>query len=143
MYEPGSTFKIVTASAALNEHVLTPSDMVDTNPGASNSLVRVHQGSSGHNYGVVSFEEAIVRSSNVGAVKIGQQRRRRSHDSLRRSLRVRAENRRGPERRICRHADTTRQVNESALASMSMGYQVGVTACKWPAPPRSSPTVAC
>src|SRR6185295_8972945 len=33
VYEPGSTFKIVTASAALEEGVVRPTDLIDTNPG--------------------------------------------------------------------------------------------------------------
>ena len=33
LYEPGSTFKIVTASAAIEEGVLQPSDLIDCSPG--------------------------------------------------------------------------------------------------------------
>ena len=33
IYEPGSTFKIVTASAALDEGVLTPETLIDCAPG--------------------------------------------------------------------------------------------------------------
>ena len=33
LYEPGSTFKIVTASAALEEHVIEPTDPIDCSPG--------------------------------------------------------------------------------------------------------------
>src|SRR6185503_7630760 len=33
LYEPGSTFKNVTASAALEQKLLRPTDAVDTNPG--------------------------------------------------------------------------------------------------------------
>jgi len=127
LYEPGSTFKIVTASAALEQKLLTPTDLIDTNPGIIRFGSRVIDEDKHHNYGVLSFTDVIVRSSNVGAIKIG--------------LRV------GPERLglYARrygfgHAtspdfpgespgiiwDPAKQ-NESALASMSMGYQVGVT----------------
>ena len=34
LYEPGSTFKIVTASAALEEHVIEPDDLVNCAPGS-------------------------------------------------------------------------------------------------------------
>ena len=33
LYEPGSTFKVVTASAALEEKVMPLDTMIDTNPG--------------------------------------------------------------------------------------------------------------
>ena len=33
LYEPGSTFKIITASAALEEHVVKPTDLVDVSTG--------------------------------------------------------------------------------------------------------------
>jgi len=127
LYEPGSTFKIVTASAALEQKLMTPTDLVDTNPGIIRFGSRVVDEDKHHNYGVLSFTDVIVKSSNVGAIKIG--------------LRV------GPERLglYARrygfgHAnspdfpgespgilwDPAKQ-SESALASMSMGYQVGVT----------------
>ena len=34
LYEPGSTFKIVTASAALDERVVSPDDLIDVSAGA-------------------------------------------------------------------------------------------------------------
>ena len=70
VYEPGSTFKIVTASAALEEGVLKPSDLIDCSPGyitfAGRPPIRdVHQ------YGVLTFEDVVVKSSNVGAIRAG------------------------------------------------------------------------
>jgi cell division protein FtsI/penicillin-binding protein 2 len=70
VYEPGSTFKIVTASAALEEGVLSPSDVIDCSPG----YIRIGSRKpieDTHRYGVLSFEDVIVKSSNVGAVKAG------------------------------------------------------------------------
>ena len=71
VYEPGSTFKIVTASAAIEEHVVTPTDMIDTNPGSISIPGRRKPITDVHHYGVISFEDVIVKSSNVGAVKVG------------------------------------------------------------------------
>ena len=125
LYEPGSTFKIVTASAAFEEHLIEPQDRIDTSPGFIRFKGRVI--SDTHSYGVLSFEDVIVVSSNVGAIKVG--------------LRL------GPERLggyITRFGFGRRsspdfpgesagivwnpaKLTESALASMSMGYQVGVT----------------
>jgi cell division protein FtsI (penicillin-binding protein 3) len=71
MYEPGSTFKIVTASAGLEEGVVTPSQIIDCGNGAiqiGSTAIHEH---GGNHYGLISFEEVIVHSSNVGAIKVG------------------------------------------------------------------------
>jgi len=128
-YEPGSTFKIVTASAAFEEGVFKLDDIIDTNPGQIRLPGRSKPitEAKGHNYGAIPFEDVIVKSSNVGAVKIG--------------LRVGAEL---MERYIARFGfgqvvghelygesrgqlSPLSQLTESSLASMSMGYEVGVT----------------
>ena len=71
MYEPGSTFKIVTASAGLEESVVTPSQFIDCGDGfirIGNTEIHEH----GHNrYGVITFEDVMVHSSNVGAIRVG------------------------------------------------------------------------
>src|SRR6185503_3717145 len=73
-YEPGSTFKIVTASAALEAGFFKTTDLIDTGPG----IIRIPGRSKPideaqhHNYGVLSFEDVLIKSSNVGAIKIGQ-----------------------------------------------------------------------
>lgn len=71
MYEPGSTFKIVTASAGLEEGVITPSQIVDCGNGAIQiANVTIHE-HGGNHYGMITFEDVMVHSSNVGAVKVG------------------------------------------------------------------------
>lgn len=71
MYEPGSTFKIITASAGLEEGVVTPSQILDCANGAlpvGNVFIHEH----GHNrYGLLSFEDVMIHSSNIGAVRVG------------------------------------------------------------------------
>jgi len=125
LYEPGSTFKVVTASAALEERVMDPEDPVDVSAG----MIRFgsRQIDDMHRYGVLSFTDVIVKSSNVGAVKVG--------------LKL------GPER-LGRYVNrfgfgqtllpdfqgenpgivwNPTKLDPSALASVSMGYQIGVT----------------
>ncbi|HWW60783.1 MAG TPA: penicillin-binding transpeptidase domain-containing protein, partial [Thermoanaerobaculia bacterium] len=70
MYEPGSTFKVVTASAGLEEGVVTPSQILDCNNGAITiANVTIHE--HGNNrYGLMTFEDVMVHSSNVGAVRV-------------------------------------------------------------------------
>jgi cell division protein FtsI (penicillin-binding protein 3) len=126
LYEPGSTFKLVTASAALEEHVVKPQDPIDCAPGyitfSGRPPIR-----DVHAYGVLPFADVIVKSSNVGAIKVG--------------LRL------GPER-LNRYIDRfgfgrtigpdfrgespgivwdPAKLDSSALASVSMGYQIAVT----------------
>jgi cell division protein FtsI (penicillin-binding protein 3) len=126
LYEPGSTFKVVTASAALEEHVVTPNDLIDCAPGYITFPGRkpIYDF---HRYGVLSFSDVIVKSSNIGAIKVG--------------LRL------GPER-LGRYVSrfgfgqpigpdfrgessgivwNPAKLDSSALASVSMGYQVAVT----------------
>lgn len=127
LYEPGSTFKLVTASAAIEEKVVTPGDLIDTQGGVIKFPGRKAITDMGFNHGVLTFANVIVKSSNVGAIKVGLML--------------------GPERMglYIRRFGFGRpsspdfpsespgivwnpsKLNDSALASVSMGYQVGVT----------------
>jgi len=71
LYEPGSTFKVVTASAAIEEKVLGTDTLIDTNPGRLSIGPRIITDDGGRNNGVLTFTKVIVKSSNIGAVKIG------------------------------------------------------------------------
>ena len=127
LYEPGSTFKIVTASAALEEKLLTPETSVDTSPGRIRFGARVVDEDKGHNYGLLSFTDVIVKSSNVGAIKVGLKvGAERMSDYVRRFGFGRASSPdfRGESPGIVWAAS---KLTDSALASVSMGYQVGVT----------------
>ena len=68
-YEPGSTFKMITAAAALEEGLVRPSEVIDCQMG----LVRV-AGVPIHDhkpFGLLSFTQVIADSSNIGALKVG------------------------------------------------------------------------
>jgi len=126
LYEPGSTFKIVTASAALEHHLITPETMVDTNPGYISFPGRKPIFDT-HRYGVLSFTDVIVKSSNVGAIKVGE---RVGADTLVAYVnkfgfgQTLAPDFRGETAGI---VWSPQHLDASALASVSMGYQVGVT----------------
>lgn len=125
IYEPGSMFKVVTASAAFEEQLVRPDEVFDVSAGAiqvGRDLIRDF-----HTYGNLSFTDVMVKSSNVGAIRVG--------------LRL------GPERlsRYVRRFGfgqslsqdfpaespgivwNPASLNDRAVASIAMGYQVSVT----------------
>jgi cell division protein FtsI/penicillin-binding protein 2 len=127
LYEPGSTFKIVTAGAALQEKLLTPDSIIDTSPGIIRFGSRVIDEDKHHNYGVQTLKGVIVHSSNVGAVKIGLKiGAERMSGYVRRFGFGRSESPdfRGESPGIVTPAA---RLTDSALASVAMGYQVAVT----------------
>jgi cell division protein FtsI (penicillin-binding protein 3) len=68
-YEPGSTFKMVTAAAALEANVLDPGDGLDCEMGGIVLAgVRINDHAP---FGWLTFGEVLTHSSNVGAIKIG------------------------------------------------------------------------
>jgi cell division protein FtsI/penicillin-binding protein 2 len=127
IYEPGSTFKIVTASAALQEHLMTPDTPIDTDPGyitfGRRTIRDDHKG-----LGTIPLTEVIAKSSNVGAIKIGM---RVGAERLGEYIgrfgfgKAMAPDFRGVSPGI---VWDPAKLDASALASVSMGYQVGVTA---------------
>ena len=70
IYEPGSTFKLVTASAALEEGVVTREERFDVSAG-SISVGRTRVRDTSVHREPLSFDEVIIKSSNVGAVMVG------------------------------------------------------------------------
>jgi len=70
VYEPGSTFKLVTYSAALDGAGVEPTDLVDCQGGAMTMYGRtLHDDRSDH-FGVVTVKYALEHSSDVGAAKM-------------------------------------------------------------------------
>jgi cell division protein FtsI (penicillin-binding protein 3) len=127
LYEPGSTFKVVTASAAIEEKVLPIDALIDTNPGSIRIGSRVVTEASHHNYQVLSFADVIVRSSNVGAIKIGFRiGTERLSDYVQRFGFGHQVSPDFPAENAGIVWERTKWT-DSALASVSMGYQVGVT----------------
>jgi cell division protein FtsI (penicillin-binding protein 3) len=69
IYEPGSTFKVILASAAIEEGVVRPHEKFNVSQG----FIRVPGGiiRDPHRHEILTFSEIIQKSSNVGAVQIG------------------------------------------------------------------------
>jgi len=70
VYEPGSVFKLVTYSAALDQHVASPDDKVDCQGGQITLAGRVIHDDKGDHFGVITVHEALEHSSDVAAVKM-------------------------------------------------------------------------
>ncbi|MCK4994221.1 MAG: penicillin-binding protein [Candidatus Omnitrophica bacterium] len=69
-FEPGSTFKVITASAALEENIVKTDDIFFCENGEykiSRHTLHDHKP-----HGNLTFVEVIEKSSNIGAVKIAQ-----------------------------------------------------------------------
>jgi len=70
MLEPGSVFKIVTASAALEEKKVNEEDKFFCENGAYRVASHILHDHRPH--GVLTFREVVEQSSNIGTVKIAQ-----------------------------------------------------------------------
>jgi len=69
LYEPGSTFKLVTLSAALEEKITHPDEWIDCQMGAiyiAGHRIRDHKP-----FGVLNVAQIMEKSSDVGAIKLG------------------------------------------------------------------------
>ncbi len=68
MFEPGSVFKIVTATALMSERKVNMTEKINCEGGQWNwgtkTLHDVHE------YGLLSFPEVIIKSSNIGTTKL-------------------------------------------------------------------------
>lgn len=69
-FEPGSTFKAVTAAIALERGVVTPSTPVDCKGGRLEIFGRTVRDHGDDHMGVVPFREVLAQSSNVGTVQV-------------------------------------------------------------------------
>jgi cell division protein FtsI (penicillin-binding protein 3) len=68
IYEPGSTFKLVTLAAALDQHLTQPSEVFNCENGAvyiAGHRIRDHKP-----FGLLTVADILAQSSDVGAIKI-------------------------------------------------------------------------
>ena len=69
-YEPGSTFKLITATTAIENNVYNESDMIFCENGkirVANVTITDHKP-----YGWLTFNQVFYNSSNVGVIKVAQ-----------------------------------------------------------------------
>lgn len=125
-FEPGSVFKVITLSAALETTHLNPESPINCNGGAITLFGRtIHDSHSG--MGVVPMKTVLAKSSNVGAIQVGlrvgqanmYEYMRRFGFGQKTGITLPAESP-GKVRRLSRWGSTS-------LASVSMGQEVSVT----------------
>jgi cell division protein FtsI (penicillin-binding protein 3) len=125
VYEPGSVFKTVTYSAAIEQGVVKPEDMVDCQGGAITVFgMTIHDA---HKMGVMTIAEAYAHSSDVAAIKTGMKLGDARFDEFIRSYGFGAQTgielpgeSRGLKKPLKRWSKVS-------IASMSMGQEIGVT----------------
>ena len=70
-FEPGSVFKVITLSAALETTQLTPDSIINCGNGTLSLFGRVIHDAPGERFGSLSMADVLAHSSNIGAINIG------------------------------------------------------------------------
>jgi cell division protein FtsI (penicillin-binding protein 3) len=125
-FEPGSVYKVITLSSALETTRLRPESMINCGNGSINLFGRVIHDHS--RYASLSMADVLARSSNIGAINIGLQVGDKNlYDYIRRfgfgkktGLPLPGESS-GMVRPL-------RVWQKSSIGSVAMGHEIGVTA---------------
>ena len=127
IYSPGSVFKLVTYGGALEKgKIISPEDQIDLGNGTIE--VAKHTFKDSHHIGRVSYAQALAHSSNVAAIRTGMQVGKEDFYGYARSFGF------GRATGVELPAETNGIVrpvekwNGDSLASMSIGYEISVTA---------------
>ncbi len=133
VYEPGSVFKIVPYSAALQEHLITPESMIPTLGGHIDVAGRiVHDDHDAIRYeaahgNVLTATQALEQSSDVAAIELGE---RLGKDRFYQYIRAFGFGQRsgielpGETRGLLK---PPRRWNPTTIGSIPMGQEIGVT----------------
>ncbi|MFN7998887.1 MAG: penicillin-binding protein [Bryobacteraceae bacterium] len=125
-FEPGSVFKVITLSAALETTDLTPDSMINCGNGTITLFGRtIHEAH--HGYGTMPMAMVLAKSSNIGAIQVGMRVGQNNlYDYVRRfgfggrtGVPLPAESP-GMVRKLARWGKTS-------LSSVAMGHEIGVT----------------
>jgi cell division protein FtsI (penicillin-binding protein 3) len=126
IYSPGSVFKLVTYSSALEKGLITPEGMIDSGNGTIE--IAKHKFSDSHAIGRVTYKKALAHSSNVCAIKTSMRVGKESFYNYVQKFGF------GKATGIELPAETGGIVraperwNGDSLASMAIGYEIGVSA---------------
>jgi cell division protein FtsI (penicillin-binding protein 3) len=125
VYEPGSTFKLVTLAAALEEKITNPDEVIDCQMGSIvlNGL-RIHDHKA---YGGLTVAQILEKSSDVGAIKLALRLGEERFDRYIRAFGF------GTQTRIELPGETrglTKPVSrwsKVSIGAISMGQEIGVS----------------
>ena len=128
MMEPGSTFKIVTAAAALNEQKVRPDSVIFCENGVWNVGGRPLHDHGHKGYGTLSVQDILVKSSNIGAAKLAIIARRTKVLRVHPPFRFWRSHRHRIARRDSRDDSCRRESwSKISITRIPMGHEVGVT----------------
>jgi cell division protein FtsI (penicillin-binding protein 3) len=124
-YEPGSTFKILTVGAALEEGLTTPDERIDCLLGSI--VVAGHRIHDHKPFGVLTVSEIMQKSSDVGAITLGL---RLKEERMARYIKQFGFGRKTGIDLPGEEGGITRSVskwNRSSIGYMSMGQEISTT----------------
>jgi cell division protein FtsI (penicillin-binding protein 3) len=127
VYEPGSTFKLVAYSAALDQGVVKPDDPVDCQGGVITLAGRTIHDNQGEHYHVIPVHKALEVSSDVGAIKMAL---KVGQDKFSDYVRAYGFGSRSGVELPGETRGLLRSVNKwgpSSIGSIAMGQEIGVT----------------
>ena len=125
LFEPGSTAKPLTVAAGLENGVITPATVFNTNPGwMPNGRYRT---TDTHNYGVLDTTGVIRKSSNVGAAQIANRLDKRQFYDFFRKMGYGQSTRSGFPGEAAGLFPAPDQWSGTSKQTMSYGYGLAVT----------------
>jgi len=125
IYEPGSTFKLVTLAAALDQGITRPEEVFNCENGAvyiAGHRIRDHKP-----FGLLTVSDILAQSSDVGAIKIALRLGAPKFYDYIRAFgfgQLTGVDLPGESRGMLEHVETWQPVS---IGSISMGQEVGVT----------------
>jgi cell division protein FtsI (penicillin-binding protein 3) len=125
-FEPGSVYKVITLSSALETTSLRPESMINCGNGSINLFGRIiHDHKS---YAALSMADVLARSSNIGAINIGLQVGEKNLYEYVRKFGF------GKKTGLPLPGESSgmvrplRRWEKTSLGSVAMGHEIGVTA---------------
>ena len=125
IYEPGSTFKLITLAAALDQGITRPEEVFNCENGAvyiAGHRIRDHKP-----FGMLTVSDILAQSSDVGAIKIALRLGAPKFYDYIRALgfgQLTGVDLPGESRGMLEHVETWEPIS---IGSISMGQEVGVT----------------
>lgn len=125
IYEPGSTFKIITVAAALEENLTSPAEVIDCQMGSI--TIFGHKINDHKPFGMLTVSQVLQQSSDVGAIKLGLRLGDQRFDQYIRAFGFGAHTGLelpGETRGLAKPAS---RWTKSSIGAISMGQEVGVS----------------